>query len=122
MSDGDEELLKRVELPPPSHSKSWFAQQMQKLDMPFILLLVIAAWSFGGYVNTNWVIQNQSDRINAQSDRLSQLQAQLNQQREWMERAQETQTTANKSTADLLATINLQLAEIKGATNAKRKR
>lgn len=112
----DDDLLKRVDLPPPSSDKSWASTVIDQLNLPFVLILVISAWSFGGYMTANSTIQSQMARIQAQGERISDLQKELNQQAVWLREIQQQQAKANLETAEFLAKINLQLAEIKGAS------
>lgn len=105
-------------LPPPAITgPAWLA----RLDLPFVLMLALIAWSFGGYINTNWVIQAQGDRVNSQSARITELHNQVNQHTTWMRQIQEDQKKQNEETTKLLASINLQLSEIKGAAAATQK-
>lgn len=102
---------------PPVPPPNWLA----RLDIPFVLVIVLVAWSFGGYMNSNWVIQSQGDRISAQSARITELHAQVNQHAIWMREIQDEQKKQNTEAAAILSQLNLQLAEIKGATTGKRK-
>lgn len=97
-------------LPPPATSPGW----LDRLDLPFVLVLALLAWSFGGYVNTNWVIQAQGERVTAQSQRITEMQRQINQNVQWLRQIQDEQKIRDEKTAALLASMNLQLAEIKG--------
>ena len=119
MSTSDEELLRRVELPPPS-KPPFLSRWLSKLDLLLLLvLMIISAWSFAGYVNTNWLIQAQGNRLNAQSERITAFQKQVIEYENLLRKLQDEQRGRDKELGNILDKINLQLAEIKGAAAVK---
>ncbi len=87
----------------------------KKVEVVPILCAVVAAFAFGGYFTTNSIVARQGEQINR-------IESRVNQNVEWMRAIQSEQKKQNEETAALLTAINTQIAEIKGATIAGKRR
>lgn len=97
------------EIPPlrPKQLTSWAGEYI----LP-ILLILISAWTLGSYYTSKIEIINLQDEV-------IEMRKLINQNTTWLRQVQDEHKAANLASAEALAKINLQLAEIKGATNAR---